>query len=264
MIWQAIHNKVRKAFSDAAMNYEMLSSLHKEIGRELVRKVMHQDAARVLDVGTGTGYLANKAKFYFPESLVVGVDLADGMVLEANKLKEGIQIVQADACALPFKKGAFDLVISNLAYQWVADLPHAFGVAHQALSDRGRMCATLFGRRTLEELFECVNAVSPGKPVNRLPDMDKVRSALELAGFKNIAIDYELIKVQFADVFDLLKWTKSIGANILNEDIFLGPKTLGKLDEHYKKSYPYADGVCASFEVIWMLADKNPGAVNHA
>ncbi len=259
MIWQAIHNKVRKAFSDAATNYEMLSSLHKEIGRELVRKVMHQDAARVLDVGTGTGYLANKAKFYFPESLVVGVDLADGMVLEANKLKEGIQIVQADACALPFKKGAFDLVISNLAYQWVADLPHAFAVAHQSLSDKGSLCATIFGHKTLDELFETVAAVSPDKRVNRLPGMDAVRAALETAGFNNVRLDYELIKVQFTDVFDLLKWTKSIGANMLNEDIFIGPRMLGKMNEHYKAAYPYADGICASFEVIWILADKNPG-----
>jgi malonyl-CoA O-methyltransferase len=256
MIWQTLHHKVRKAFSDAAFNYEMLSSLHKEIGRELVRKVMHKDAARVLDVGTGTGYLANKAKFYFPEALVVGVDLADGMVLEANKLKEGIQIVQADACALPFKPQAFDLVISNLAYQWVGDLRHAFGLAHQSLSPKGSFCATVFGRQTLGELFLTIDAVSPEKSVNRLPDMDLIQAAMASSGFKDVKVDYELIKVQFADVMDLLKWTKSIGANILNDDIFLGPKTLAKMDEHYKANHPYFDGICVTFEVIWVAANK--------
>jgi malonyl-CoA O-methyltransferase len=259
MIWQAIHSKVRKAFSDAAFNYEMLSSLHKEIGRELVRKVMHQDAARVLDVGTGTGYLANKAKFYFPEALVVGVDLADGMVLEANKLKEGIQIVQADACALPFGRRAFDLVISNLAYQWVGDLRHAFEQAHQCLSQKGRFCATIFGRRTLTELFETIEAVTPGGDVKRLPDCEAVESAMIAAGFKGIKVDYELIKVQFSDVMDLLKWTRSIGANILNDEIFLGPKALAKMDEHYKTHYPYFDGICVTFEVIWVSGSKSGG-----
>jgi malonyl-CoA O-methyltransferase len=256
MIWQTIHNKVRKAFSDAAFNYEMLSSLHKEIGRELVRKVMHKDAARVLDVGTGTGYLANKAKFYFPESLVVGLDLADGMVLEANKLKEGIQIVQADACTLPFQAGAFDLVISNLAYQWVGDLTHAFKQAHRCLSPEGRFCTTIFGRRTLEELFATINDVYPAVRAHRLADIHAVEAAMTSAGFKDVRVDYELIKVQFVDVMDLLKWTKSIGANILNDEIFLGPKTLGRIDEHYKTNYPYFDGICATFEVVWVFANK--------
>ncbi len=263
MIWQAIHSKVRKAFSDAAFNYELLSSLHKEIGRELIRKVIDRDCARVLDVGTGTGYLANKAKFYFPEALVVGVDLADGMVLEANKLKEGISIVQADACALPFKRGSFDLVVSNLAYQWVADLPHAFGLAQHCLTEEGSFCATIFGRQTLGELFDTIDAVSPGQEINRLPDQPTVLAAMTAAGFENVHVDYELIKVQFVDVMDLLKWTKSIGANILNDDVSLGPKLLAKMDEHYKTHYRYFEGICVTFEVIWISARNNAGG-DHA
>lgn len=256
-IWQAIHSKVRRAFSDAAFNYEVLSDLHKEIGRELIRKVMDKPCARILDVGTGTGYLANKAKFYFPEAMVVGLDLADGMVLEANKLKEGIQIVQADACALPFQKGSFDLVVSNLAYQWIADLDRAFVLAHDALSDQGSFCATIFGRQTLNELFETAEVVVPqNKPSKRLPDMEQLRAAIIKAGFKNITVDHELIKVKFTDVVDLLRWVKGIGANILNDDVFLGKQTLVKMNEHYRTNYPYFEGVCATFEVVWITANK--------
>ena len=256
-IWQAIHSKVRRAFSDAAYNYEVLSNLHKEIGRELVRKVMDKPCARILDVGTGTGYLANKAKFYFPEAMVVGLDLADGMVLEANKLKEGIQIVQADACALPFKKGSFDLVVSNLAYQWIADLERAFILAHDALTNEGSLCTTVFGRQTLGELFNTVESVSPqNKPLKRLPDIEQLRAAVIKAGFKNITVDHELIKVQFTDVVDLLRWVKGIGANILNDDIALGKQALVKMNEHYRTHYPYFEGVCATFEVVWITAHK--------
>lgn len=256
-MWQTIHQKIRRAFSDAALNYEVLSSLHKEIGRELVRKVMEKDCRRILDVGTGTGYLANKAKFYWPESLVVGVDLADGMVLEANKLKEGIQIVQADACALPFGPNSFELVISNLAYQWVSDLKTAFLETRRCLTDDGTLCATLFGFRTLEELFETIRHVSPPKGVlKRLPDQETIRSLLVSAGFKNVQADYEIIKVEFVDVMDLLKWTKGIGANILNRDVTLGRQGIAKMQEYYRKYYPYGNGICATFEVIWVLAGK--------
>jgi malonyl-CoA O-methyltransferase len=256
-MWQTIHNKIRRSFSDAALNYEILSSLHKEIGRELIRKVIDQPCARILDVGTGTGYLANKAKFYFPEAMVVGIDLADGMVLEANKLKEGIQIVQADACALPFPKGAFDLIVSNLAYQWVADLPHAFRQSHRCLSDSGVLCATVFGRQTLNEFYEAIHSTGSQKEfLNRLPDMEILKASLLSAGFKSVDVDYEIIKVQFSDVMDLLKWIKGIGANILNDDVFLGRQLIARMDEYYKSKYPYFDGICVTFEIIWVRAQK--------
>lgn len=256
-MWQIIHQKVRRAFSDAALNYEILSSLHKEIGRELVRKVIDIDSKRILDVGTGTGYLANKAKLYFPEALVIGVDLADGMVLEANKLKEGIQIVQADACALPFAAKSFELVLSNLAYQWVADLKTAFIEARRCLKDNGTLCATVFGFRTLEELFQTIQHVSPSiGGLKRLPEQGTIRTFLLSSDFKNVQVEYEILKVEFADVMDLLKWVKGIGANILNDDVMLGRQGIVKMQEHYKAQYPYGAGICATFEVIWVIAQK--------
>ncbi len=255
-MWQAIHNKIRRSFSDAALNYEVLSSLHKEIGRELVRKVIDQSCSHILDVGTGTGYLANKAQFYFPEAMVVGMDIADGMVLEANKLKEGIRIVQGDACALPFGQNVFDLVISNLAYQWVGDLEAAFCQAHNCLAPNGKLCATVFGRRTFYELFETMHAFLPQKSVHRLPDSERLEAALISAGFKDVHLDYEIIKVQFEDLMDVLRWIKGIGANVLNDDVTLGKQMIAQMNDHYRLNHPYFNGVCATFEVIWLSAQK--------
>ena len=256
-MWQAIQKRIRQSFSDAAMNYEVLSSLHKEIGRELVRKVMDKPCSKILDVGTGTGYLANKAKFYFPEALVVGIDIADGMVLEADKLKEGIQIVQADAGALPFQKETFELIVSNLAYQWIQDLPNSFKESYRCLKPQGEFCSTIFGLRTLEELFEVIHTCLPAEvSMNRLPHRDAVNQAVLSAGFKNVDIDYEIIKVQFIDVLDLLRWIKGIGANGLNKDVILGKQMLAKIDKIYKLKYPYFEGICVTFEIIWLRAQK--------
>ena len=36
-------SKIRRAFSDAAFQYDMLASLQKEIGRELAKKVINND-----------------------------------------------------------------------------------------------------------------------------------------------------------------------------------------------------------------------------
>jgi ubiquinone/menaquinone biosynthesis C-methylase UbiE len=76
------------------------------------------DAAprRILDVGTGTGVAARVLARRFPEAEVVGVDLAPAMVEEARRLVPGelvgrIAFETADATALPFAAGAFELIV---------------------------------------------------------------------------------------------------------------------------------------------------------
>jgi ubiquinone/menaquinone biosynthesis C-methylase UbiE len=70
---------------------------------------------RVLDLGTGTGLAAFVAARRYPEAEVVGVDLAPGMVEQARRntppeLAGNVRFEQADAVALPFEDGTFDLV----------------------------------------------------------------------------------------------------------------------------------------------------------
>ena len=251
--------KIRKAFTDAADQYDILTSLHKEIGRELVKKVVRLEAARILDVGCGTGYAANKAKFFFPESTIVGLDSAEGMLAKAGQLHEGIPLywIQADAQGLPFKDQSFDLVLSNLAYQWVGDLKAAFREAYRILSPKGTLNITLFGSNTCAELFFSLRAFHPDLDLGNLPAVEHVRSALQGAGFADIKIDYELIKVEFKDVPELLGWLKNIGANrISTNKIFLGKQMLAKINSYYQEHFPYNEGICASFEVIWAYAKK--------
>jgi SAM-dependent methyltransferase len=72
--------------------------------------------ARVLDLGTGTGKAAQLVAERFPEAEVVGVDLAPAMVEQARRvlpaeLAGRVRFEVADASALPYEDGAFDLVV---------------------------------------------------------------------------------------------------------------------------------------------------------
>jgi SAM-dependent methyltransferase len=71
---------------------------------------------RVLDLGTGTGKAARAAADRFPGAEVVGVDLSPAMIEEARRLLPTnlagrVRFEVADASALPFEEGAFDLVV---------------------------------------------------------------------------------------------------------------------------------------------------------
>lgn len=258
-MWTTFTNKVRNAFTEAADQYDILTSLHKEIGREMVKKVVKLNAPTILDVGCGTGYAANKAKFFFPESQIIGLDLAEGMVRKAQEMHEGIPIhwVQADACDLPFQSNSVDLIVSNLAYQWAGNFKKACAEAFRVLPNDGVMNATIFGAQTCYELFFCLQQLRPDIALRRLPLADDVRQALSMAGFRHRQVDYEVIKVEFKDVVELLHWLKAIGANVLGrEKAFIGKQMLKKMDELYRQRYPYNNGICASFEVIWIYAQK--------
>jgi SAM-dependent methyltransferase len=71
---------------------------------------------RVLDLGTGTGKGARLVAARFPDAEVVGVDLSMEMVEEARRLLPRelagrVRFEVADASALPFEDGPFDLVV---------------------------------------------------------------------------------------------------------------------------------------------------------
>jgi ubiquinone/menaquinone biosynthesis C-methylase UbiE len=77
---------------------------------------LESEPSSVLDLGTGTGKAARLVAERFPGCEVVGVDLAPRMVEEARRLlpeglAERVRFEVADASALPFPDGAFDLVV---------------------------------------------------------------------------------------------------------------------------------------------------------
>jgi SAM-dependent methyltransferase len=82
---------------------------------------------RALDIGTGTGKAARLVAARFPTAEVVGVDLSPAMVREArallpSPLTDRVRFEVADAAALPFADGAFDLVVLLNMIPFVAEL----------------------------------------------------------------------------------------------------------------------------------------------
>lgn len=258
MLLKFIDRKIRQAFSDSAFQYEVLASLQKEIGRELTKKIeVAESFTNILDVGMGTGWLTHRLAMLFPDAKVIGIDFADGMIEHAKKKEGDFGVIQADARNLPFQKNTFDLIVSNLAYQWVEDLAAAFRSGYGVLKPNGKIHCTIFGRNTVPELFVALeqSLETPG-PMKRLADQTQIEQALQEAGFQNIEIDSETIKVHFEDMLALVKWLKKIGANVPQQDVYVGRDRLVRANEYYKEHFKDSWGVYASFEIIWVKAEK--------
>lgn len=260
MLLKHIDDKIRRAFSDSAVQYDVLTGLHKEIGRELLVKAAgYEGDGPVLDVGIGTGWFTGRLKDHFPDACVVGLDSADGMIEAARRREEDFRIVQADAGHLPFGNGSFDLVISNLAYQWVGDLSRAFAECQRVLKSEGKLHLTMFGHHTFQELFEALDKTrADGKDlaIARLAGEGEITTALNKAGFRDARVEEEVIRAHFSDMTALVKWVKDIGANALVGDMFIGRDWLARANAYYNQTFGDRWGVSATFQVIWVSARK--------
>jgi malonyl-CoA O-methyltransferase len=120
--------------------------------------------ARILDVGTGTGAAARLAAQRWPDAAVTGVDASSGMIAEAQRLGDRERYEVADASALPFPDGSFDLVMLNNMIPFFDELAR--------VTAPGGHVAIAF-------------ALGPKTPI--WVPLDRVRRELEQRGFVHVA-----------------------------------------------------------------------------
>jgi len=249
---------LRKKFSSAAENYDIYAHIQKAVAQRLLERLSKGKiyAQRILDIGTGTGNLLSELNLLYPEAKIFALDIAENMLFCARKKAPYTLFVQADAKIPPFKKESFDLVVSNLSLQWVKDKENTFHSLFRILKKEGRLSFSIFGPETLKEL----KTIFPGLADSlNLPDINTLRYLLETAGF--LVVDSERIieKKCFASMLAIIKWLKNIGANYIG---YIPAKNLGMRkfwqdkEAEYKKSFSFAEGVGATFEIIFIQARK--------
>jgi len=105
-----LHDAVHARFAKTAERIAALQDARAERLAERVRAVLHPTGdERALDVGTGAGALAFALAPLVRE--VVGVDLVPELLEQGRKrAPANVELVEADATALPFETASFDLV----------------------------------------------------------------------------------------------------------------------------------------------------------
>jgi SAM-dependent methyltransferase len=101
---------------------------------------------RVLDVGCGTGVLARAAADRVAvEAQVSGVDINEGMLAVAGRLRPGVDWRQGDATELPFADETYDVVVSQFALMYFPDRRSALSEMVRVLKPRGRLAVAVWG-----------------------------------------------------------------------------------------------------------------------
>jgi ubiquinone/menaquinone biosynthesis C-methylase UbiE len=125
--WPLLRGPTRRFFDRIAPNWDARTAHPQRLAplEEAVDGVDGQPV-RVLDLGTGTGNAATWLAERFPDAEVIGVDIADRMIATARaklptELRRRVEFDVADASALPFADGEFDLVVQVSAPAFFAE-----------------------------------------------------------------------------------------------------------------------------------------------
>src|SRR5215470_9185236 len=108
---------VRRHFERAASTYDAAAVLHREVGRRMGERLglIKLQPARILDAGCGTGEALAELRARYPEAMLVGLDLAFGMVIAARRRAAALQGGRGEALS-----GLLDLRTSSpAAYRFV-------------------------------------------------------------------------------------------------------------------------------------------------
>jgi SAM-dependent methyltransferase len=118
-----------------------------ELAFEAVAEVRPE---RVLEVGSGLGYLAERIQRELGAE-VVALDLSPRMVDLARE--RGVDARVGDVQELPFGEAEFDVAVANWMLYHVPDLDRALAELARVLRPGGRLVAATFGEDQLIELW---------------------------------------------------------------------------------------------------------------
>jgi malonyl-CoA O-methyltransferase len=225
---------VRRGFARAAATYDAGAALQREIGARMAQRldVVKLAPAAILDAGCGTGEAVGELAARYPAARVIALDIALPMVaaarqrararrsvlarllrpLATGRLVHAPAFICGDINALPFAGVSLDLVWSNLALQWVNDLPRAFAEFRRVLRVGGLLSFTTFGPDTLREVRSAFAGVDGSTHTNRFVDMHDIGDMLMHAGFADPVMDMEYVTLTYDAPRALLAELKAIGA----------------------------------------------------
>jgi ubiquinone/menaquinone biosynthesis C-methylase UbiE len=162
---------------------------------------------RVLDCGTGAGHTALALAPHARE--VIGIDITEEMLAAARDLArqrglENVQFEAADALALPYADGSFDVVANRQSAHHYADLGRALDETRRVLRPGGRflLIDTVAPEDAgLDTFLNCVELLRDASHVRDWRASEWVRM-LESRGFAVTVHERFVIPLDGAD------WTK--------------------------------------------------------
>lgn len=204
--------RITRAFAARASSYDSAADVQWLVASRLAERIEAaplRPNSRILEIGCGTGFLSARLADAFPDGELVLTDIASSM-LERCRIRLGdrphYQVLDGER---PHGlEGRFDLITSNLAFQWFVDLQGGIERLGALLAPGGRMMFATLGRKTFDEWRQAHHALGLVCGSPEYPGIDD----FPWPPGASHGIDEELIRQPYDDGHDFVRTLKALGA----------------------------------------------------
>lgn len=256
--------EITRRFNQIAATYDGNRAIRAAAER-LLQLAHLQPGQEVLDVSCGTGLLAlPAARAVGPGGRVVGVDLTEGMVVQARRKAQeaglsNLELRVGDAEHLEVEDTSCDVVICGLAVMFYPDPTGAAREWFRVLRPGGRVAFSVwrqqFGstqRALLDARFKALGVVGLQLADADTREPDFCQKLLEQAGFVDVAVQTEQHGFFFASAEQY--WQQDVASSISGSSLArLTPDQRAQLKEEHLAEV----AALASAEGIWRDAAVN-------
>lgn len=221
--------RISNAFGAAADHYDDHAGPQRAAAALVADLAQRQSPAgveRILEIGCGTGLLTRHIQSRWPAAELIVTDLSPTML--ARTAKGGFvagTFLAMDGEAPLFEGEWFDLILSNLAFQWFDDLGEAIARLFRLLRPGGSLIFSTMGGESFGRwrAAHAACGLTPGVPA--YPSLADFRTLL--SGFDDAFAFDEDYALRCGDSKGLIAHLKGIGAVVPSEGRPpLGPKEL--------------------------------------
>ena len=190
-------------FNKVVSYYDDNAVVQRKIGLQMIQMIK-ETPTNILDIGCGTGYLTNNLKNIYPNANIMGIDISTNMISYAKSLYNNIKFIEMDFESLKLDK-KFDLIYSNMAFQWSYNLKQVFQDIHKYIAKNGILLFSIPLKGSFKNL--------PQSFVMDLPDHNLVLDYLQTSGYEIYDFTYVEEILKFDSIASAIKHIKSTGAS---------------------------------------------------
>lgn len=270
-----VKQRIADNFSRAADSYDQAALLQKRVaartmlglpaqlsaeppGSEQSGSKGLQTSHRILDMGAGTGLHSLTLAERYEHAVVIGMDLAMGMLQFArhNTNHPRVDWCSGDIESIPLQSGTVDLIYSSLAIQWCS-FEQVLCEVGRVLKPGGTFVFSTLAEGSLKELDSAWCLAGEQGRVNHFDSFATQKQCLNARDLVRQAFSLKTETLFYPDVIMLLRSLKSLGVNTVLADKG-GLFTRHKL-EALKQAYEtirQPEGLPLTYQVIYGVLQK--------
>jgi len=250
---------IKQNFSKNAHSYDRYSKVQSYCADELSRFLDDAKFRSILEIGCGTGTYTARLCEKYPDANITAVDISRPMLDLAKSRLSGKAVVFVEADGekiLPRER--FDLVTSNVSFQWFQGLSSAIFRFSDILTKGGTLCFSIYGPETFREFGEVLKSFL-GKGVrlssSEFASRDSVEKVLGKY-FQGLEIRENIYVEEFPSLLDFLKDVKLSGTRGagLGGRVRLGRWMLNDMEKMYIKRF---GKIIVTHQVFFVKACKD-------